>query len=333
MNQGHREVIVRVLITGGSGFIGTNLVEYYVNRGHAVVNVDIAAPKNPEHGNYWIKTDIRDAVAISRQVQKFRPDILLHMAARTDLFGKDINDYEANTAGVSNIISAVKSSGSVRLAIFASSMLVCRIGYRPTDEFDYCASTAYGESKVEGEWRVRREAGDAFPWLIVRPTSIWGPWFASPYRDFFTAVQRGWYVHPAGRRIRRSYGFVLNTVHQIDRLIERSGGDLVGKAVYIADYEPIELKSWANEVQRCLRAKPVREVPLWAFQIAAKIGDFFKSLGWNTVPMSSFRLNNLLTEMIHDTAPVHSVCGPLPYTMPEAVSLTCDWLRSNDGGR
>lgn len=324
---------MRVLITGGSGFIGTNLVEYYVSRGHAVVNIDSAAPRNPAHGNYWIKADIRDAVEISRQVQEFRPDILLHMAARTDLFGKSIEDYEANTAGVSNIISAVKSAGSVRLAIFASSMLVCQIGYRPADEFDYCPGTAYGESKVEGERRVRREAGDVFPWLIVRPTSIWGPWFASPYRDFFTAVQRGWYVHPAGRRIRRSYGFVLNTVHQIDRLIERSGGDLVGKAVYIADYEPIELKSWADEAQRYLQAKPVREAPLWVFQSAAKVGDIFKSLGWNSVPMSSFRLNNLLTEMIHDTAPVHSVCGPLPYTMPEAVSLTCDWLRSNDGGR
>lgn len=323
---------MRILITGGSGFIGTNLVEHYATRGHAVVNIDIAAPQNPAHGNYWIKTDIRDTVTISRQIREFRPDILLHMAARTDLFGKSVEDYEANTAGVSNIISAVKSADSVRLAIFASSMLVCKIGYRPTDGFDYCPSTPYGESKVEGEWRVRREAGNAFPWLIVRPTSIWGPWFASPYRDFFTAVQKGWYVHPSGKRIMRSYGFVLNTVYQIDRLVEQRGGDLLGKAVYIADYEPIELKSWADEVQRCLGVKPIREVPLWIFRVAAKIGDIFKSLGWNTVPMSSFRLNNLLTEMIHDTSPIESVCGPLPYTMPDAVSLTCDWLRKHGSG-
>ncbi len=323
---------MRVLITGGSGFIGTNLVEHYVNHGHDVVNIDIVEPQCPGHGNYWIGTDIRDADAINRKFQEFRPDIVLHMAARTDLFGKSIDDYTSNTVGVSNIISAIKSAGSVRLAIFASSMLVCRIGYKPVDEFDYCPSTAYGESKIEGEWRVRREAGDAFSWIVVRPTSIWGPWFASPYRDFFTAVQRGWYVHPSGRRILRSYGFVLNTVYQIDRLIEQAGGDLLGKAIYIADYKPIELKSWADEVQRCLEVKPVREVPLWIFQVAAKIGDFFKSLGWNTVPMSSFRLNNLLTEMIHDTSPIQSVCGPLPYTMPDAVSLTRDWLRKYGNG-
>jgi nucleoside-diphosphate-sugar epimerase len=250
------------------------------------------------------------------------------MAARTDLDGRSIDDYPANTLGISNLIAALRSSGAARLVIFASTMLVCKIGYRPKSEDDYCPSTAYGESKIEGELRVRREAAGAFPWVILRPTSIWGPWFGPPYRDFFTAVQNGWYVHPRKQRIRRNYGFILNSVHQIDRLVAAGGADLVGRTVYLADYQPIELKAWADSIQRHLGSRPVRELPLPLFRLAARGGDLLLKLGVPRVPISSFRLNNLLTETLHDTTPLEGVVGPLPYDMEHAVAATCDWLRS-----
>ena len=55
----------KVIITGGSGFIGTNLVEYYAAAGHEVFNLDIAKPRNPLHTNYWHKVNILDAGALS----------------------------------------------------------------------------------------------------------------------------------------------------------------------------------------------------------------------------------------------------------------------------
>jgi hypothetical protein len=45
--------------------------------------------------------------------------------------------------------------------------------------------------------------------------------------------------------------------------------------------------------------------------------------------MTSFRLNNLLTDMIHDTRPLRAVCGDVPYSMEDGVRLTCEWLRSH----
>jgi nucleoside-diphosphate-sugar epimerase len=319
---------MRVLVTGGSGFIGTNLVDHYVRSGATVLNIDIAPPRNPAHQALWVKVDICDNSALRRTVEDFAPEVVLHMAARTDLHGRSTDDYPANTLGVSNLIAALRASGSMRIAVFASSMLVCKIGYRPTSETDYCPSTAYGESKIEGELRVRREATDAFPWVILRPTSIWGPWFGPPYRDFFTAIENGWYVHPREQRIRRNYGFILNSVHQIDRLVSASGADLLGRTVYQADYEPIELKAWADSIQRHLHLRPIRELPLPLFRLAALGGDLLLKLGVKHVPMSSFRLNNLLTETLHDTAPLERLVGPLPYDMDRAVAVTCDWLRS-----
>lgn len=321
--------MARILVTGGSGFIGTNLVEYYCARGDQVINLDIAPPRNPEHGALWRKADLLDRAALMRAVADAGPDVVFHMGARTDLGGKSIHDYPANTEGVTNLIDALRGVRALQLAVFASSMLVCRIGYRPSDELDYCPSTAYGESKIAGEQLVRKEAARRFPWIIVRPTSIWGPWFGAPYRDFFTAVWRGLYVHPYGCRIQRSYGFVLNNVAQLDRLAAAGGGSLLGRTVYLADYEPIEIKHWADTIQRTLGVRPVREVPLWVFRTAARVGDVLKYLGYAIPPMSSYRLNNLLTEMIHGTDPLRAACGDTPYSMEEGVRITCDWLRRN----
>lgn len=316
---------MRVLVTGGSGFIGTNLVEHFHRRGDVVVNLDIAAPRHPEHGPNWRQVNLLDEVALRRAVVEASPELVFHMAARTDLEGRRVEDYPVNTWGVEHFIKALSQVPAPRLTVFASSMLVCRIGYRPKGEADYAPSTAYGESKVEGERLVRAQAG-FLPWVMVRPTSIWGPWFGSPYRDFFTAVQRGLYVHPKGRRILRSYGFVLNAVHQLDRLADLGGGTLLGRTVYLADHQPLELKAWAEQIQKAFGAPPVREVPLGLLRTGAWVGDALKVMGWSRPPLTRFRLNNLLTEMVHDTGPLAALIGPLPYSMDEAVAQTCRWI-------
>ncbi len=241
---------MRVLVTGGSGFIGTNLVQHYLAAGADVMNLDIAPPCNRGHMAAWRNVDLLDRGSLLETVAGFDPNLVLHMGARTDLGGRSVDDYPANVAGVANLVDALRPLPNLRLAIFASTMLVCRIGHQPADEFDYCPTTSYGESKVLGERIVRDRAGDSLTWLIVRPTSIWGPWFRSPYRDFFAAVQRGYFALPKGVTVRRSYGFVLNSVFQLAALADREGGKLVHRTVYMADYQPVDLMDWAELIRR-----------------------------------------------------------------------------------
>ena len=333
-NSPHVESVenaMRVAVTGGSGFIGTNLVEHYLQAGAEGVNIDVRPPRKPAHSLAWKQVDILDRSALSRTLANFTPDVILHMAARTDLQGDRIADYEANIKGVSNLVAALEPLPRPRIVVFASSMLVCRLGYRPRAEDDYCPSTTYGESKVVGEQLVRVIDPVRMPWTILRPTSIWGPWFATPYRDFFEAVARGLYVHPRRRLIQRNYGFVLNSVHQIDRIVSAGGSTLVGRTAYLADYEPIDLKTWADRVQVALNARPVREVPVPLLRIAARLGDAAKYLGLKQPPITSFRLNNMLTDCLVDTAPIRAVAGALPYDQTDAVEVTCEWMLSESG--
>ena len=319
---------MKILITGGSGFIGTNLVAHFISKGHQVLNVDRLPPRCVSHKEYWKQVDLLDGDKLLRAIHDFQPNYILHMAARTDLDGRDVSDYLANTIGVNNLMLGIAGLTTLQRVIFASSRLVCKIGYQPKSEDDYIPTTAYGESKVLGEKLIRKNAGQIpCSWLIVRPTSIWGPWFDVPYKTFFLTVARGRYAHPGTSHLRKSYGFVGNTVYELERLMEAPEDAVMGNTMYLADYPPIDVAEMANSIQDVLGVDPIRTVPVALLRLPAWIGDGMKALGWHNPPLTSFRLNNLLTPMIHDLEPLRAVVGELPYSMQEGVRTTVAWLK------
>jgi len=319
---------MRVIVTGGSGFIGTNLIEHHLDKGDEVLNIDIAPPRNKAHAVYWNQMDLLDAGGLKKTIHAFKPDMVLHMAARTDLDGASLSDYSANTAGVENLIAAIEGLDSLQRVVFASSRLVCRIGYQPSSDQDYCPTTAYGESKVLGEQIVRAAASRIpCPWIIVRPTSIWGPWFDIPYKTFFLTIAKRRYVHPGQAKILKSFGFVGNTVFELQRLLDADAGVISGRTSYLADYPPIDVAEMANKIQRTFGVPAIKSVDIRLLRLAALAGDALKLLGWRNPPLTRFRLQNLLTPMVHDLAFLQATVGVLPYSMPHGVELTVDWLR------
>lgn len=321
---------MRVLVTGGSGFIGTNVCQHLLQAGVLTLNLDRARPRNTAYDTLWKQVDICDSAPLNDAIAGFKPSVVLHLAARTDLDGKTMADYRANTRGVENIIDAALACSSVRRVVFASSRLVCRIGHVPSGETDYCPTTPYGESKVEGETIVRARAASApWDWVQVRPTSIWGPWFGVPYKLFFDAVARGRYVHPRGLNILKSFGYVGNTVHQLMALINAPAAQIDRKTIYLADYPPIQVGRMAELIRAEVGIARGREVPLAALKLLATVGDLGKALGWKQPPLTSFRLANLVTPMVYDLAPLQAIAGPLPYDMAAGVKQTVAWMRTH----
>jgi nucleoside-diphosphate-sugar epimerase len=316
----------RVLITGASGFIGTNLLEFYRSWGAgAVANFDVAPPRNPDHHDAWTKVDICNASRLKAAMHDFRPTVVFHLAARTDLEGKATADYLANSDGVRNVIEAMRGlPGRPRLLV-ASSRMVCDIRYHPRGDVDYAPPNAYGQSKVLTEAVTRRECGNSIPWVLVRPTGIWGPWFDIPYRNFFDTVHRGLYMHPGQMRIPKSFGFVGNTVYQLDRLMFSGFVQAHGRTLYVTD-PPLEILDWARRIASAYGRRAPRIVPYPLLAAGAKFGDLLQKLGWFNPPLTSFRLNNLTTNMVIDYMLAEEVIGPVPYPVDDAIAVTVDWL-------
>jgi GlcNAc-P-P-Und epimerase len=312
----------KFLVTGGSGFIGTNFVDALLKDGLTVLNLDASQPLKTDHNAYWKQADILDYPLIESEILKFDPDVIVHLAAVTDLNGTTAEYYGANTRGTQNIINIAKKLTNLKKVVFTSSMYVCRPGYIPKNYDDFNPHTLYGESKVAGEKLVKAIRDPEFEWIIIRPTSIWGPWFGIPYIDFFNIVYKGRYFD-FGRTCTKTYGFVDNSVYQIRKLI--STNNISGKTFYIGDYPAIQISEWANEISIEMGKGPISKIPFFVMYLAAIGGDILSYLKIK-FPITSFRLNNMTTNNILPLEDLTTIAGPSPVSRLDGVKKTIAWL-------
>jgi len=319
---------MKILVTGGSGFIGTNYIELLLRDDKVeFINVDNKPPRNVAHQKFWRQCDILDASRLEKIIKDFKPTHVVHLAAKTGLDEKRLSDFAANIDGVESLARILRETPSVERAIFTSSLLVCRMGYVPKDDNEYKPTTLYGQSKVCGEQIVRSAKDLPYTWTIIRPISVWGPYAEEPYRNFFQSVARNWYFHIGSGHYKRSMGYVENMAYQIHRLLLASVEKVDRKVFYLGDSPPIDLYEFANEIQLVLGARKISHLPLWVVKLAAKSGDILKAAGWKKFPLTSFRLNNIRTEYMFGLQPIMDIAGPLPHDFKTGIGRTVQYMR------
>lgn len=317
---------MKIIVTGGSGFIGTNLIQHLLLIPNIqILNIDIKQAKTAEIQNITVICDICDKEAIIPIVQQFNPDYIIHLAARTDLDGKTLIDYDANISGVENVLTAAASLNSLKKILITSSMLVCGPGYAPGNQFDYAPTTIYGHSKVQTE-KIVWANKPACDWAILRPTSIWGPWFEAPYKNFFDMVLSRRYFHIGRKSCTKTYGFIGNTVYQIMQILSTPTLDEQNKIFYLGD-KPTNIELWANEIANELGYK-IHRCPYALIKLAAWGGDMLKLLGIR-FPMTSFRLKNMTTNNVINLTATNKLAPNPPFSRIEGVKTTLEWIKNH----
>lgn len=138
---------------------------------------------------------------------------------------------------------------------------------------------------------------------------------------------KGRYMHPAGRKINKSFGYVGNTVFMLDKFLEAPIEDFNRKIYFASDYKPVEVFEWSTIIRTQLGLPPVKTAPIWLLSAAGKVGDFAQTLGMKHAPLTSFRLANLLTNMEYDLTEEARICGPLPFSAEQGVERTLAWMK------
>lgn len=124
---------MKILITGGAGFIGVNCAAHFSQRGWTVgVLDDLSRYGSSEnlawlqstHGIDFVKVDVRDAAAVERVLQRMHPDVLLHLAGQvavTTSVKDPRTDFEINALGSLNVLEAVRKHSPETFVINAST--------------------------------------------------------------------------------------------------------------------------------------------------------------------------------------------------------------------
>ncbi len=164
----------KILVTGGAGFIGSNLVDQLLIKGHQVAVIDDLSGGKKSNLNpkaQFINLDIANKPKLSLGVDKFKPDLVFHLAAKVQVTSNN-NDLlnQVNVMGTQNLISCL----SGKPIIFASSVAVYGNSLsQPIKESNALEPfSVYGQSKLAGEKFIK---ASGLPYTIFRFANVYGP--------------------------------------------------------------------------------------------------------------------------------------------------------------
>jgi UDP-glucose 4-epimerase len=116
---------MKTMVTGGAGFIGSNLVDALLDRGDEVAVVDdVSTGKREnlanalEQGGELIELDVRDAEAVAAAVERAKPEVIFHLAAQIDVrksVADPAHDSRVNVEGTINVLNAAHAYGVRRV--------------------------------------------------------------------------------------------------------------------------------------------------------------------------------------------------------------------------
>jgi nucleoside-diphosphate-sugar epimerase len=255
---------MKVLVTGGGGFIGLALVRRLVESGFEVSS--FSRNIYSEHyrlGVTAFQGDLLNPADIENACKGI--EAVFHVAAKVGIWGRYADFYKTNVSGTENVINACKMHG-VRKLIFTSSASVVFDGsnLEGVDESVYYSEkpvSAYTATKALAEQMVLKANSDKLKTISLRPHLVWGPGDTQLIPGILKRAKVGKLRKP-GRK-----DFLVDTTF-IDNFIDAQllafkafdkNPDCCGKAFFITNCQPILIWDFINKVLAKAGIKPVQK--------------------------------------------------------------------------
>jgi nucleoside-diphosphate-sugar epimerase len=186
---------MRILITGGAGCLGSNLIEHWLPRGHQIQIIDnFATGKRevvPEVAGLAVREGtIEDAALVNEMFAAFKPEAVVHAAAAYKDPDDWASDARTNVLGSINVAKAAKAAGVARLINLQTALCYGRAEQVPIPETQPTAPfTSYGISKTAGEQFMLMSG---VPTMSLRLANVTGPRLAiGPIPTFYKRLKAG----------------------------------------------------------------------------------------------------------------------------------------------
>jgi nucleoside-diphosphate-sugar epimerase len=164
----------RVLITGGAGFLGINLIRYLEKQGYALASLDVEEFDYPERDHVEvIKGDIRDKVLVNMAMEGV--DHVVHTAAALPLYSPE-DIYTTDVEGTRNVLDGALRHGVKRVVHVSSTAVYGIPDHHPLYETDRLEGVGpYGQAKIQAEMICLEYRARGLVVPIIRPKSFVGP--------------------------------------------------------------------------------------------------------------------------------------------------------------
>jgi nucleoside-diphosphate-sugar epimerase len=252
------------VVTGAGGWLGQNLVRALAcdrDRVRCLVHDAEQAPLLEIVGPSveTVVGDVRDPVTVDRLFDAVGPATVFNSAGVIHPEGRTRELFDVNVGGTQLVLDRARRTGITRF-VHVSSNSPFGANAAPDDRFTedtpYNPYLAYGQSKMEAEELVQRshDRGDLAT-VIIRAPWFYGPFQPERQTRFFAAVRRGMFPIPGPGTNRRSLAYTGNLVRGL--LCAEAADGAAGRAYWVADAEPYELREVVQGVRDALEAEGI----------------------------------------------------------------------------
>ena len=290
--------MAKVIVVGGSGFIGSHLVRLLVDNGHSVKIVDIA--KSLDFPEIWAMGDVRDRDTL---VAHFAgADVVYNLAAvhRDDVREVDMY-HDVNVNGAVALAGACADSG-VRELIFTSSVAVYGPSSKAVSEDSPTnPESPYGISKLAAEGVYRDwQQGDAGRHLVVvRPTVVFGEGNRGNVYNLARQISGRRFLMVGGGQNRKSMAYVQNVADLLSRILpyDKRAFELLN---YV-DKPDLSMNELVDLIYRALNMpRPRMRLPYFAGLAAGLLGNITSRLTGRQLPINVNRIRKFCASSVFE---------------------------------
>jgi UDP-glucose 4-epimerase len=224
----------QILITGGLGFIGSNLIKKLLAMDFFLIIVDnlsnssLKILKNfPKNSYFFIKSDINNKKKILNKIKKFNPEILIHLAAIHYMPYCLKNPQETkkvNIVGTENILKIAHTKG-INKIIFSSSAAVYGNSNKKHKETDKLfPGEIYGKSKLTAEGKIKKYCPSKnIKYLILRFFNVFGPNDFTPHfiPSILKRIKKSSVIETGNLKTARDYIYIDDLVSILTKIIKK----------------------------------------------------------------------------------------------------------------
>lgn len=315
---------MKILITGGGGFLGTAIVRLLINEGHAcrcVARNDY--PHLRAMGAKQICGDLSDMQIADQAVEGC--EAIFHVAAKAGVWGKHEDYFQANVIATKNILKAAEKY-SVKYLIYTSTPSVT---FNGSDIENGAQSLPYAENFLTSYARTKAEAEKmvlAHPFgktIALRPHLIYGPGDPHLLPRLIEKHRRGKIKRVGDGKNKVDLTYVDNAASAHIQALHafRDGNDLAhAKAYFISDDSPVNIWDFLNRSLKALGYTSIDSSI--SHKTARRVGALLETFHTYFRPqieprMTRFVADNLATSHWYDMAPAQKDFGYLPIVSQE----------------